>query len=307
LSQPARLAQGAGPFIIDTDVGLDDLATLALVAATEAPLRQVSTVSGLAPPGRGHLLARRFMDAVKLSAVPVVAGAEAPPPHVTRKKGDWELSYQDRVAQVLSVMDLPPVAEAETTGDASTAAVAIVDAARAAGGNCTVLALGALTNLAAASELADFRSLVRRIVFIGDTDSRRQSYNVALDPGAMRVLLHSGVEMVLIGSACYVAPSWVEALFASRGGTCSGEAARALRVLGSNDAYSMCYDPLALLYHLQPDAFLLERAAIPVRVTEGQDWRFERCDESLKDGYVFEASGVSLAKYGEFLSRAAAF
>ena len=40
-------------------------------------------------------------------------------------------------------------------------------------------------------------------------------------------------------------------------------AASALRTLGSNDPYSMCYDPLALLFYLQPDAFTRAPVAIP--------------------------------------------
>jgi len=48
-----------GALIIDTDCGLDDLATLALAAATGTSLQLVTTVNGLAPPGNGHLLVRQ--------------------------------------------------------------------------------------------------------------------------------------------------------------------------------------------------------------------------------------------------------
>ena len=44
--------------IIDTDCALDDLATLALAAATGTSLQLVTTVNGLAPPGHGHELVR---------------------------------------------------------------------------------------------------------------------------------------------------------------------------------------------------------------------------------------------------------
>ena len=46
------------PVIIDTDCALDDLATLALAAATGTSLQLVTTVNGLAPPGHGHELVR---------------------------------------------------------------------------------------------------------------------------------------------------------------------------------------------------------------------------------------------------------
>ena len=49
----------SGALIIDTDCALDDLATLALAAATGTSLQLVTTVKGLAPPGHGHELVRQ--------------------------------------------------------------------------------------------------------------------------------------------------------------------------------------------------------------------------------------------------------
>ena len=290
------------PFIIDTDVGLDDLATIAIAASMSAPLRLVTTVSGLAPPGHGHQLARRLLDLVSLHQTPVVAGAELPPAHVKRRKQSWELSYNDRLSDVIARIGVEPVAvgKAEVTGDASSAARAIIDAAHADGGNASILALGALTNVAAAATLhpEEFARDVQRVVFIGDTDAEHQSYNVALDPEALRAVLGSGVELVLIGSACYASPQWVADLF---GGGTGGSL---LRVLGRSDPYAMCYDPLALLFHLEPEAFEVDSTPIPVRVTRGRDWRFERCEDSQRDGYVIEPSGVSLERYAAFLRSA---
>ena len=121
---------------------------------------------------------------------------------------------------------------------------------------------------------------------------------MALDPEALLVVLRSGVPLILIGSSCYVSPEWVTTLF---GGGTGGSL---LHVLGRSDPYSMCYDPLALLFHLQPDAFEVEPTPVPVRLTRGNDWRFERCEESQRDGYVLEPSGVSLDRYATFLRRA---
>lgn len=232
--------------------------------------------------------------------------------------------------------------------DVASAATAIVETARSRGGGVTILALGALTNLAEAIRRypADFRRLCSRIIFIGDTDRSRPSYNIALDPAALRVVLASGIELVLVGSSCCPPPSWVEALFAEGGmgvarsagsddaslpasgarsqsnapaaqweATLAPGPATALRALGSLDPYSMCYDPLALLYHLQPDAFAFEQTATPVSVRVGGDtstasgWSFERCDSSGRrpeahDGYVIEPSGMSLQCYAHFLRQA---
>ena len=152
----------------------------------------------------------------------------------------------------------------------------------------------------------------------------RRTDNIKLDPEALRALLGSGIELVLVGSRCYPEPSWVQALFAAEpsggNGSSAGEAgalvetggadrARGmLRTLGALDPYSMCFDPLALFYHLQPDAFRWDDAGagqagtrVPVRLTHGEEWRFERCTASQCDGYVLEPAGVSLPQYAAFL------
>ncbi|EOD33332.1 hypothetical protein EMIHUDRAFT_229891 [Emiliania huxleyi CCMP1516] len=245
------------PLIIDTDCGLDDLATLVFAAATATPISLVTTTSGLAPPGRGHSLARSMLDYVGLQDVRVVAGAEMPPPGVVREKAEWEMTYQQRVADVTAAMGLrEAAAEAEVVdaGDAGAAADAILSAARESGGNATVLALGALTNVALSSRRhgSDFSRLVRRML----TSSV-----------ARLEVLGSGVEVVLVGQACYAKPAW------------------------------------ALLYHLQPDAFAGGEARVPVRVSgdtsTAAGWR--------PDGHVIELAGVSLERYAEFVRSACTY
>eukprot|EP00966_Prymnesium_polylepis_P038180 885178-Prymnesium_polylepis.1 len=235
LSAPGPSSQ-PGPFIIDTDCGLDDLATLALAATAAAPLQLVTTVNGLAPPGHGRLLARRLLDYIELSSVPVVTGAEQPRSH--RQKANWELQYPQRAAEALSRLGVERVtaeqaaraAPRNAAAAAAAAAHAIVDTARAGGGNTTVLALGALTNLAVAVKDPDFARCVARIIFVGDTVAKRP-YNVQCDPAALRAVLASGIELVLVGVKCYPKPSFAESIFErcqveSEDG---GKAARALR------------------------------------------------------------------------------
>ena len=115
----------------------------------------MTTVNGLAPPGYGHLLARRLLDSVGLGSVPVVAGAEQPPAHAAgRRKAAWELTYTDRLTRGASTLGIDPVTPEQalpTLGDAAAAADAIVEAAKAVRGDGVILALGALTNLAEAA------------------------------------------------------------------------------------------------------------------------------------------------------------
>ena len=309
---------GAAPIVVDTDCALDDLATLALAAATHTPLQLVTTSSGLAPPGHGHVLARRLLDALDLSSLPVVAGAEAQPPYAAdRPKAEWELSYPQRLVDTTLLLGLESVGDEVSrvdAGSANKAAGAIVATARAVGGNVTLLALGALTNVARASEQfpTEFSQYVRRIVFIGDIDARQHSYNVALDPMAVRTTLRSGVELVLIGNSCYVTPAWVHAVFES----CESEgrsdadectpAERALRIFGHSEPHSFCYDPLALFFHLHEDAFELKSTPVRILQDPQSGWRFERCDATQRDGYVSEAIAVSQARYAAFLRAACA-
>jgi len=149
-------------------------------------------------------------------------------------------------------------------------------------------------------------------------------------------VLRSGVELVLVGQPCYPRPAWVEALFSggarsaegdeldqesvlrprqlSRAAQATGvgvaesegahpEAALRLRRLGELDPYAYCYDPLALLYLLQPDAFDTAES-LPVRVTA--DGLLERCTEAEAQGRALEPQGVALARYEAFLRQASA-
>eukprot|EP00966_Prymnesium_polylepis_P090392 2093392-Prymnesium_polylepis.1 len=70
----------------------------------------------------------------------------------------------------------------------------------------------------------------------------------------------------------------------------------------------MLFDPLAIFFHFNPDAFLVEDHGerIPVRVTHGPGWMFERCGEAQADGHVTELSGVDLPRYEAFLRGASA-
>ena len=123
-------------------------------------------------------------------------------------------------------------------------------------------------------------------------------------------MLRSGVELVLVGAPCYPGPAWVKELFSAGAGSSEAagdsahpEAARLLRRLGELDPYAYCYDPLALLYQLQPDSF----DAAPsqsMRVTD--DGRLERCAEAQAQGRAVEPGGVALVRYKAFLRQASA-
>ena len=163
------------PLIIDTDVGADDLATLAAAAAAKAPLCLVTTSSGLSPPGHGHITVRRTLNALGLSQVPVVAGAERPPAYVARAKADWEVEYGPRLDAVVTGCGIEPVSGAGA-GPGS-AANQRTQSSRPRRPRVAARRswLGALTNVAAAWERQPeaFARSVERVVFIGDTQVAR--------------------------------------------------------------------------------------------------------------------------------------
>ena len=81
--------------------------------------------------------------------------------------------------------------------------------------------------------------------------------------------------------------------------------------VGQSDPYLMCYDPLAMLFHMQPDAFTLEEERVAVMVTgdtsTADEWRFERCPKDAREdaqAFVVEPKAVSLERYAAFLRQA---
>ena len=83
-------------------------------------------------------------------------------------------------------------------------------------------------------------------------------------------------------------------------------AAQIVQRVTAYDARQLAFDPLAVFYLAQPQAFGAESAPMAVHVSEGAKWRFEQCAAAdAPDAVgVVEFSGVSLERYGEWLTRA---
>ncbi|MCU0231983.1 MAG: nucleoside hydrolase, partial [Acidobacteria bacterium] len=130
------------PVLVDTDMGLDDLAALAaLAAAPTIELVSVTTVGGAATPERGAENAARFLDLAGAAGVPVAAGAAfaGEPPR-------WRA-----VAESLGGVSLPALAR-PAGRDAVAQLRRVLD--EHAAEKVVVLALGPLTNLAALLDAA---------------------------------------------------------------------------------------------------------------------------------------------------------
>jgi len=168
----------AEPLVIDCDPGADDaLALLMALAAPSLDLRLVTTVAGNAPVEVTAANARRVLDFAGRGDIPVIMGAAGP-----RGGG----AVPDAVVHGpdgLLGLDLPPPSRPP---DGTGAAAALAAAMPA-----TLVALGPLTNVAAALEagLAPDRVVVMGAAIGAGNMPSGAEYNLAVDPEAAAVAL----------------------------------------------------------------------------------------------------------------------
>ncbi|HWP76183.1 MAG TPA: nucleoside hydrolase [Methylomirabilota bacterium] len=194
--------------LIDTDPGIDDaLAILLALASPEAHIEAVTVVAGNVPVDLATANARRILAvAAPTPMPPVIRGAEAPlkrtlvtAGHVHGQDG---LGNLDRFAEPdgrLRYPEPPPIVETRS------AAEAILETVDRWGPELTVVALGPLTNLAAAAAL-DARRLARagRVVVMGGAVAvsgnvtPAAEFNFFVDPEAAAQVLEAGLAVELI-------------------------------------------------------------------------------------------------------------
>jgi inosine-uridine nucleoside N-ribohydrolase len=194
--------------LIDTDPGIDDaLAILLALASPEAHIEAVTVVAGNVPVDLATANARRILAvAAPTPMPPVIRGAEAPlkrtlvtAGHVHGQDG---LGNLDRFVEPdgrLRYPEPPPVIETRS------AAEAILETVDRWGPELTVVALGPLTNLAAAAAL-DARRLARagRVVVMGGAITvsgnvtPAAEFNFFVDPEAAAQVLEAGLAVELI-------------------------------------------------------------------------------------------------------------
>ena len=194
--------------LIDTDPGIDDaLAILLALASPEVRIETVTVVAGNVPVELAAANARRILAvAAPTPMPPVIRGAEAPlkrtlitAGHVHGQDG---LGNLDRFVEPdgrLRYPEPPPVLETRS------AAEAILETVDRWGPELTVVALGPLTNLAAAAAL-DARRLARagRVVVMGGAVAvsgnvtPAAEFNFFVDPEAAAQVLEAGLAVELI-------------------------------------------------------------------------------------------------------------
>ena len=194
--------------LIDTDPGIDDaLAILLALASPGAHIEAVTVVAGNVPVDLATANARRILAvAAPTPMPPVIRGAEAPlkrtlitAGHVHGQDG---LGNLDRFVEPdgrLRYPEPPPIVETRS------AAEAILETVDRWGPELTVVALGPLTNLAAAAAL-EARRLARagRVVVMGGAVAvsgnvtPAAEFNFFVDPEAAAQVLEAGLAVELI-------------------------------------------------------------------------------------------------------------
>ncbi|MCU6707878.1 nucleoside hydrolase [Paenibacillus sp. J5C_2022] len=174
--------------IVDTDIGgdIDDLLTLAMaVRSPEIRLAGVTTV-GQQPKKRASI-ARALLALNGMGHIPVAAGAALP------LSGQWRYEeppnqYGDELAHYGT--------EAEEDG-----ADLMIRLVNAAPGRISVMAIGAMTNVAMAiTRSPEFARNVKEIIIMGgEYEAHYKECNIVSDPEAADVLFRSGIPITAAG------------------------------------------------------------------------------------------------------------
>lgn len=186
------------PIWLDTDPGFDDWMAWALLeAAPEFALRGVSVVAGNAP------LATTLRNALAIRELhgfttPVYAGCDRPlaQPQTTAQ----DVLGEDGMESSGRRLAAPTTAPQRAHG-----VQALIDAVRAEPGAITLLAVGPLTNVAAAFALApELPSLLQRLVIMGGSTvggnaTAAAEFNIHADPEAAARVFACGVPVHMFG------------------------------------------------------------------------------------------------------------
>jgi inosine-uridine nucleoside N-ribohydrolase len=254
------------PILIDTDIGDDIDDALALAFALNSPevdLRAVTTVFG-AVDVRTRL-ALKLLATWGRGDIPVGTGRAAP----------LLGSAPEHMPNQAVVLD-----EGERLPGASPLAAdeLILQTAAEAGGQLTLLTIGAMTNAAVA--LLRDPSLARRarLVVMGGHVGRQQAeWNIRCDPEAARVCLESGIPLTLVGldvtMQCRMRREDVDAV-AARGTAATTLLSRLIDAwAGTGDGQGkrtpILHDPLAVAVAFRPELVTLERRRMAVE-TRGE-------------------------------------
>jgi inosine-uridine nucleoside N-ribohydrolase len=273
--------------LIDTDPGIDDaLAILLALNSPEASVEAVTTVAGNVSVDLATTNARRILAVAAPDPMPPVArGAEAP------LKGTLitaaHVHGDDGLGNLYRFVDsdgLPRYPEPSVPLQTRPAAETILETVDRWGPELTIVALGPLTNVAAALAL-DARRLGRagRIVVMGGAiavpgnTTPAAEFNFHVDPEAAAMVLGSGLPIELIPLDVTRRVVLVEAALAERARRCATPTAHfILDFTGHGFAFGTeqegagfaLHDPLAMAVALDPSLVTFESLSVEVECEE---------------------------------------
>jgi pyrimidine-specific ribonucleoside hydrolase len=197
----------AGPILIDTDAGSDDIMAVALLLSHPGvTIDAITVANGLAHVDVGARNMGRLLDLAGRRNVRVFAGRNRPLAGDAEFPAEWR-----KIADDLPGVKLPPASRPPET---KRAADYLVERLKNARTQLRILALGPLTNIAEAFQRdRSVAAHIREIVIMGGavrvpgnlqdggvfhTKNSTAEWNIFIDPAAARVVFGMGVPIRLI-------------------------------------------------------------------------------------------------------------
>lgn len=298
--------------ILDMDPGIDD--ALALILALKSPEIQIlgiTTVAGNAPVEMTNANARRVLEYMGITSIPVAMGAAKPLKHPLVDALDYH------GPEGLGQCNLPPP---NLPLHPAKACDFIAESVLSAPGEMTLVATGPLTNIALAFKRhPELAKALARLVIMGGVYSLTPysrgnqtlfaEFNIWQDPEAACIVLSSAVDIFAVGLDVSANPTaclnsqHLEQL--EMGHTPSARLATRL-VEYAIKRHGRCelHDPLALATLL--DISLFDFISAPVEIITGNGWNrgITRISPSASSQLIRIAAGIDGPRFLKlFLSR----
>ena len=263
--------------ILDTDPGVDDaLAFMLAFASPELSVEAVTTVAGNVSHEKGHRNARQLLEFLGRTDVPVCRGAEKPLLRETRNAE----GFHGKTGLGDAVLPEPRV-----RSDTRNATQMIHQKAGELGKDLTLVAIGPLTNVAAA--LISYPTLaetVNGLVIMGGAFNLTPygmgnanavaEFNVWHDPEAAKIVFSSGIPMVCAGLDTTTHPDYrmSPAMFEEIKVRDTRKSRLVADLCGGLvrrfNGFSL-HDPMAVTYVIDPTMFRTEKCRVEVE-TQGE-------------------------------------
>jgi purine nucleosidase len=257
----------------DTDPGFDDWMAWALLEADPTfRLHGVSVVAGNAP------LSVTLANALAIKAfhgfdTPVYAGCDRP-------LAQAQVTAQDVLGAAGMETTGPQLPATDTKPAPGHGVLAMIDAVRAHPGSITLLAVGPLTNVAAAFALApDLPGLLRGLVIMGGSTTGGNAtaaaeFNIHADPEAAARVFDCGVTVDMFGlDVCRQVPigqpevERLRAIGSARADLFAGYVEGYVAIgRRRGRAVQSLYDPTPVIGLARPELFVLQPARVDVEL-----------------------------------------